>query len=378
MPVGFIDSASIHGALAALVVGRHKTWPVWDRQSLLEATQLLMEDNIKIVPGPGPWHGAHGPVKHVLKAFPVLTSSPPGLQATANAMTKKWLRDPPQKLSEAMKNIRRNDDWAARQMTLFWGNHVRMHGALFNADYIPELSRLIDGCTERDLRRIHTLSEDPRTAQRWAKARGSSEASNVAELAWLLAAIIRGRYHEYYARERKLLLIPHACREPSSLKLRAESGPYRKTTNSEDCFGKMIIGSALLEKSGDGRVQTWVDNLGRGRNGRERFGLPEEPTLEDAENNAALAAVELGISSSSSLARAALECAINVGLSALVAITVSPWYIGTPVGPMVAGAYHHIFHKTTGESAAKVLLHNRRRFHKLARTVPGRIERYLK
>src|SRR5262245_33404948 len=95
MTKAFVDSASVHGALSALLIGRERlaTSP-WEQQSLLEVTYLLMHTNVYIIPGgpPNRYFGPSGPFEEVLARFPTL-GEPTELdlrKATSN--TKTWAK----------------------------------------------------------------------------------------------------------------------------------------------------------------------------------------------------------------------------------------------------------------------------------------------
>ena len=60
----FVDSASVHAAISALLIGRdHLAKTPWEQQSLLEVTYLLQHAQVYIVPGPGNYTGPRGPLQ---------------------------------------------------------------------------------------------------------------------------------------------------------------------------------------------------------------------------------------------------------------------------------------------------------------------------
>ena len=76
MTRGFVDSASIHGALATLSLSGGEILSPWDRQRLQDTTYLLLFRQIGIIPGlPGGYRGASGLFAHVISRLPALEST---------------------------------------------------------------------------------------------------------------------------------------------------------------------------------------------------------------------------------------------------------------------------------------------------------------
>ncbi len=312
----------------------------------------------------------------------MLTPATAAQRDSANELTKQWLRRAPAKtLSDALESVQQDSVWTERQREHFWIPHVQMHDALFNDDYIPELSRIL-GCEESNLRKVHSLSKKTKNAERWIRDRRASEEAELAERAWLLSAIVRGRFHEYFASESGLHLVAHPLGQFVSMGLDSQAGPMRKPTNSKKFFVNAIIGSALIQSGRrDGRVRTWVENLVKARSGGNRFKFPEMSCRKDAEEHAALVAHQLRITESSALARRAIDyvAAIGVSVTGLVAVGIAPWLsLATiPAGPAATLSYRYIFDESVGDTFSRVVWRTRRRFRKLGRQAAGRIERYL-
>jgi len=375
---GFVDSASIHGALAALSLHGSENVSEWDRQCLLDTTYLLLFWKIGIVPGPpGEYKGASGPFEHLISKLPALEAAgfrrEPALSAT-----KAWLTKEPGELRDAWKHLHAAPEfaaWATVGRELFWLHHVRMNASLFNPEFIPHISRLL-GYELRELKRIERMSQDEHNVRRWVKTNLKGEDARIAWDAYVATALIRGRFHEYVAGRNNLHLSGHPLRRFVQRPL--TPGRLLPVFNSEEYFVKAIIGSAMLETTSDRRAKAWVDNLVKARASIERraISLPRVAVDADAERLAAEAARACGISASYSRVRRELEVATALGLTGLLTISVSPW--AGPLGPITTAAYRQYRGASVGEDLARFLLDTKRRFRQLAGTVPGRISRLLK
>jgi len=377
MTSGFVDSASIHGALAVLSLQGNDRVSAWDRQCLLDTTYVLLFWKIGIVPGPpGGYKGASGLFEHVIARLPTLERADfhrePALRAT-----KAWLTKTPGSLRDAWNRLHAQPEfteWSNVARELFWLHHVRMNISLFNPEFIPHISTLL-GHHPHELERIERMSRDERNVKQWVKTNLKGEDAQIARDAYVAAALIRGRFHEYLAGRNELHLSGHPFRTfvRRPLKFGGELPVY----NSEEYFVKAIIGSAMLETTSDHRAKVWADNVAKARAAieRERISLRDAALDSEAERLAAEAACACGISASYSRVRRELEVATALGITGLLTISVSPW--AGPVGPIATAAYRQFRGASVGEDLARFLLDTKRRFRRLARIVPGRITQVL-
>jgi hypothetical protein len=183
---GFIDSASIHSALAVLSHRGNRDLSSWDRQSLLDSTYLLLFHKIGIVPGPGGYRGASGLFGHVVTRLHSLEEK---RFSTRQALisTRAWLTRDPSAFREAWNRLCAEPElpiWAAKQRELFWLHHVRMYVSLFNTEFVPHIASLLE-VTADDLHKINLMSQDEHTVLRWVRMRTSDEDAKLADDAWL-------------------------------------------------------------------------------------------------------------------------------------------------------------------------------------------------
>jgi hypothetical protein len=368
---GFIDSASIHGAIAALSIGETDQISDWDYQSLLSATYLLLFDNIGIIHGPGYYAGASGPYSKVLSGLPFLEGFQfDKIKATRNTLF--WLNRYPDALKVAWQSLKSDDqfkNWQTNAIELFWIYHAKMYGSLFNEEYIPNISKLLN-CSEKELHGLHRASEDKKAVLNWLKE--TSVESEFARTVWTVSALIRGRFHEYLANSNNTHLISHPFRKFVEREL--GSSEEANINNSETYFTKIIIGSALLETNQDRRINTWLENINKARKAisLKSIALPHTSLDIDAESHAARAAKTCRLPASPSIIHRALDAASSIGLGLLITIKLKPWT--RILSPIVQQTYKHEKGRSLGEGIASLIFDNEKRYKKLATDVPGRIK----
>lgn len=371
---GFVDSASLHGAFAALILGKPESWTEWDRQSLLECTYLLLFNNMSIVPGPRlSGKAAYGYETEVVGKMPKLLTGD-GDRREAEQRIRWWLARYPERLKRAwedLKNDPRVDDWSNYRREFFWENHIRGRDGLFSLEYASHLARVL-GCSEADLRKVHALSTDLKQVKLWAKGHMDA-AAELADAAYRLSSLISGKYHEYLARTAGLQLVSHPHRAVISIPIPMKVSIL--STNSEQCFIKMIIGSALLESTAKRRIHCWIDNIRKARDAIDLKAISlRQCTLDaDAESQAVAAARRIELPGSSSLQRDILTSAATLNLSFWLSMVLGPWAF---LGLGIPFLYKQKRQVTIGEDLARVGT-TRRNFLRLGRSVPGRIERTL-
>jgi len=249
-----------------------------------------------------------------------------------------------------------------------------MHSDLFDEEFIPSIASAV-GCSERQLREVHKLTQDEATVRRWLKSDLATDDARLASDAYFISALIRGRFHEQMAVEADLQLAAHPFRRSvgRALRKQAEDAVY----NSEEYFAKAIIGSSLMETTWDRRVSAWSQNISKARRAisLRQIALPDATVDSDAERCAAEAARACGISASYSRLHREMEFAVALGLGKLVSVVVFPWSL--LLAPLVVVGYRHLRGVSAGEDLAKLSMDTTRRFKRLARSFPGRIERTL-
>ena len=327
--------------------------------------------------GPGVYRGASGPLELVVRDHPFLAKYESN-QQIASHKTLQWLRKHPNKLKEAWDEIQKDQDfhsWAAVGRELFWPTHVQMHHSLFNIEYIPYIAALLN-CSMKSLTDLEVASRNKETVKGWLRRDLVSSDAQMAHSAYIAAALIRGRHHEYAAESTHTHIFHHPLRRGVGRDLKISSTAPVYT--SENYFVNGLIGCALLETSATRRVQTWSNNILKARNALalNQISLPNSAIEGDAERIAAEAIRNCGIEASYARMRRELDILVALGTSTLLSLAISPW--GAAAGPFLTQAFRHSMDRSVGDEIAKLTLNTTWRFKRLAHSLPGRIERPLK
>lgn len=365
----FLDSATLHDAFAALRLGEPDLWPAWTRQCLVDTTYLLLFDNAKIVPAPGTTFLAPmpGDEQALVAEIPTLNVSPP--EKSAEAKLRRWLAQPNKPLQKAWDETVSNpqmSDWCEIRRELFWLNHVRAHDALFNGHYIPQLAPILN-VPESVLREVHTQSTDPKIVKKWAKGKGGADAQ-LANDAYVLSSLIRGKFHEYMARGANLQLAAHPHRVAISAPIASQI--EQPIPNSAAHFVRLLLGSALCERPAI-RVATWRRNLVKARSAiREGTVNLDDLPENDFREHAIRAARRIGIDAQPQFRKRLMSLALETGFGVAGSLFLGPW-----AWVIVAGnrGYKLVRGNSPTDSIASLKFDHD--FHCLAESVPGRITR---
>lgn len=387
MAKGFLDMSSLTSALCAVHQGSGTSLSFWHNQSLLEVTYLLLHENIRIFPRPGRFGGEVGDVSIFLSILPSVRARARN-QHTAMLATKTWLGNNQDSLTKAWLSAEANPlvwDWGIPQRDLRWVEHSATYGALFDEGFIPHIAKTLQ-VDESVLQGIHHTTTDPTKVKRWLKKRSLSEDAKIAEKAWMLAGIIRGKYYENMAKDTNLQMVLHPYRK--GLEEPLEVSHTQQVNRTEELFVKYLIASALIETTAKRRVTVWSENIDRAKKAlnKKSIVLHETITESDAEDVAYTAAKRIGIVGGARIYRNLVERMASWQLPTLIAISLSPWAPVEATGAaalasLLSGAAQFIYKEKRGTSPgddfAKFAFTTRTRFRWLAKTVPGRIERKI-
>jgi hypothetical protein len=112
-----------------------------------------------------------------------------------------------------------------------------MHISLFNPEFIPYIAPLLN-VDSKELHRINLMSQDESVVCQWVKTNLAGEDAKIAHDAYVVAALIRGRLHEYLSSGSDRHLASHPFRIPIQKRLRPALG--EPVYNSEEYFVKQI------------------------------------------------------------------------------------------------------------------------------------------
>jgi hypothetical protein len=197
--------------------------------------------------------------------------------------------------------------------------------------------------------------------------------------AYVLAALLRGRYHDHVAEAANLQIMHHPIRY-GVLPKKKETTVF-VPTNTEKYLTSIILAGALSEKKIKDRIVLWAENVIKARKAAKigAIDLSQKDSNSVAESLAMDVAKRLDLRTYSRLTATSLEALSSLIIDGLVCLGLCPWagvppWVGLPVGPGVTAAIRQGTGKSTGEIAASRLYQRRARIRNLAKAVPGRIE----
>ena len=392
MTRGYIDAASIFGVIAALTYDSVDRWPPWTLQSATEVTSLLINDHeLQVASTPGSYTGARGLYDHMTRELSLIISdsSPDAsVRRSAARMVRSWVRGSTSaavRLWTDTQNDPSFEDWLSWSITNQWVNHAVSLNGLFDQQFIPELALMLN-CARGEIEQIYVRSCDLREVEHWSREQPSSEDFQLVTNAFVISALLRGRYHDHLAEAESLQILHHPFRN-LVLPPQKEDSAFM-LSNTEGYFTSIILASALGESTVEQRISNWAQNVVKSR-AAVRMGavdLSQKASHSVAEDLAMKAVKQLNlrvhprrVAKSLDLLLDALVTGTAGCLSfALIVWTGGPLYVSVPIAAAADVAFKGAVKRVTGESpgekAASLLYGRSGRLHDLANAAPGRIQ----
>jgi hypothetical protein len=207
-----------------------------------------------------------------------------------------------------------------------WQEHSIEHDGLFDLDFLPQIGLAL-GTSEAELRSLHKLSQNIGALPALAAQRSAGNAGGVMADAYVVAALLRGRYHDSVNRMSHGQLTHHPIRDAIALEVGPDEAGTFRVTNVMTHLGALLIASAFVEKDVAGRTTAYLENLGRlkGRIGGDYEALRSQDFAERVEEEVVRIADEAGISTRSHRSKELLEVGTATGFAALTAFVLLPW-----------------------------------------------------
>jgi hypothetical protein len=387
MQRGYVDSASVCAVAEAFTYPSYNDWPDWTLWSAVEVTgSLCIDHTLQVAPGPGKYWGDHGLYEQIM--LPLSKSgiisprtSTKIVQKEAEEKTRIWINQNLATIKETFEEEVLPDNnfqtWLDRSITYFWVDHAQMHGGLFNLQFIDELSLILNS-TPNDLRKISQLTCDLKQVSNWAKHKPTTEDFKLAKKAYVLSALIRGRYHDQIAEAERIKIMHHQFRRNSFLTRRKQTAKF-DPSNTEKYLISMLLCVAFAERKTENRIALWADNLIKAR---------ELVRLD---------AIDLSSKSSDSVAREHIIAIFKrnnfrahskntaLGLDVLASLVISGFnfglctWVGVPpqTGWLVGPSVNYVSKKKTGKSFGECIAERATKtehhLNELAESLPGRL-----
>ena len=391
MGYGFIDSASIMNAVSALTChSSHEEWGEWEARSVIEVTEaLFLHHLLRIAPGPSPSRSAgleaphstlYACYDHTCEQLGSIVEDTPRnveLQKVAEEVFRRWLIGNVEDARAAIRDTKQEKgypNWERWAIEHAWVDHSYRLNGLFNPEMINELA-LVLKVQPADLRTIWSKTTDLQEVENWSQGRNLDSDFEIARDAFVAAAILRGRYHEFVAGRNQWQLMSHPIRRHVLVPL--SEGTGYAIPKAVEYLGWIVANSAMEERRPEDRIRCWTENIRKTQGAYLKREILEvdntELTQEEALDLAIETAKKLEIRVHQRSLEGQLELAIMLGALSVgtLAWIVSPWAATAVEVAVWTGGVS----KPWGARAAQALKSSRRHLRELATSQAGRIVR---
>ena len=368
-----VDSASVTEIVEVYSYSRPDAVHRWAWQSALEVTAcLLTMRHVAIMPAPGPSGQAVGPHADLAQglAFVERPGAPSELAAIAAAHVRRWSRRSAADIRNAFQTIRSEthsyEAWLKWCIGMMWPDHAQRLGGLFDRLFLHELA-LILGLEQEFLQEVWSQSGNAKTVAHWAADFPDTADFRAARDAYVVSALIRGRYHDYIASKHRQQIIHAPFRDRPEIlgRLSSKPGIEFKVANTEWYLANIVVANAFGIVGLRRRIRRWLQTVQKLR----LVNLSEDPldlrprASEDGSLTAAVrAARRVGVRTRGNLVDEALQASFDTGSGILTSWCLQGW----------AGLAASM---ATSLITRRLPAFTERHFHTLALAGPGRIRR---
>jgi len=386
-------------AVSALTCHKSREeWGEWEARSIVEVTEaLLLHHLLRIAPGPSPsrlgrleaphstlyacYDQACGQLGRIVEDTPRNAR----LQKLAKGVFRNWLTNNVEDARVAIRETKREggyphwEQWAIEHA---WVDHSYRLNGLFNAEMTDELA-LVLKVQPTDLRALWTKTTDLQQVENWSQGRNLDGDFELARDAFVAAAILRGRFHEFIASQSHWQLMPHPIRRHILVPLSEGTGYI--VPEAIECLARIVAYSAMEERKPEDRIRCWTENTLKSQDAYWQKAIPEVDNAElrqgKARDLAIKTARKLEIRVYPRLLENQLEWATRLGT--ISATTLVGWIL-LPWGPLAGGVAGGVAglgvwilerRKPLGRRAAQALKLTTGHLRELATSEPGRIVR---
>jgi hypothetical protein len=385
MAEGVIDSAT----LFEVVTYSRRDKPVrdWASRGAEAATSALrFSHHLRVPRSPVRSGESSGPYRILMSGVESLGTSLSvefsDVSGIASQRTREWARANADSVAQAMAQLERDSffhRWREAEVRWAWAEYANRRNGLLTEAYLGELAPIL-GLGEADLHEIHSRTIDPGFVKMIVKERPQGDFETLCR-AYVAVTLIRGRYYCELARLSSQQLLQHPLRtaDPSR---RLTSDLFRtnyqrfSSSLAETLFTKLLIVSIFAEKTVDGRIRLWLENIARARpallntNTEPRRRLRTYHSRPSVARDEALrVAKNLDIRTYPKYLEQAFDAAVGISSSAVTSFVLQPW---AAFAAGMAGwlASQH----GGGQIVARVLANRRGRLERLLTAPAGRLD----
>jgi hypothetical protein len=361
MATGFVDSASISQVVQCLGASVSQPYP-WSIRTAIDLTSLFLgTDNQHIAPGLSRQGGCaldaqdylidrllENHLIHSLNARDLSSS----VLKNAELNLNKWVANPQNiktlgnALNEVITDQHNYGPWIDEVVSGdAWTSHAVRHGGLFEKSLTSTIAQVLD-ISQEAAEELHKQSRNLELLQHLSKHRGSDFEWMCK--AYMLSALIRGKYHDEVARKTKLQLVQHPFRE--TIFTPTKGSVKFKVTRPSHMLSLFILGGAMQQRDLKDKLDCWVDNISRVRSkiATKRARLDDTETDHAAYDVAKAIARDANITMADKRVYLLLDILSGLAIGTLTSICLNP-YIGVPLGAMATTALNNteVYNKAT-------------------------------
>lgn len=379
MTRGFIDSASVYELVCLYSHSDPNSAYPWAWHAAIQVScALLTTPSLRIAPAPREAGGASGAYGKMMRAMGDLVSPTrpdPAADAKALELTKRWARRNSVKIRDIygimQKDERNLPRWMDTAITLAWEEHAARLGGLFNEQFIPQISRILD-VGDGDLRDVLRQSQDPSIVRHYVREKPDQDGFRLLKDAYFVSALIRGPFHDYVARERQQQILHHPFRRELLPRLTRNPKLRFEITNTADYLSLILAAAPFAESDPESRALHWVESVRKART-RALSGdldLQQKHYESTALETAIAAAKKIGVRLHPRRIEKMVDALLAFGIGALGWLSLSPW-VG--VSATAAGVAIAVDGRVGKRVAQRAYL-TERRLRSISSSVPGRLE----
>jgi hypothetical protein len=304
----------------------------------------------------------------------------PQIRESALRETKEKIYTSPSEFKKRFEGLLRQEgdevtgwlDWGRHGA---WVEHLQNFGTLVDEHFIPEIALLLN-MGENDVEKLHKETSRRSIVEALSKQNEETDFYKDVLNCFLVAAMLRGMYHDNIAQGSRRQVAHHPIRWPFLPDLPTEPLLF-DASMTEGLLATLVLHDALSEKKLDDRLSRWAEKIAKirdaNRRGDEIIDLRPKENPNLALRGAVDAAKKVGIYVIPRKLEYFLPKVFGVGTGKVVECVLTP-FIGMPA--TIHGEVVEAYAEDLSRKGLRELYGRHCRLAKLAKSPPGRLSIY--
>lgn len=383
MTIGLIDNTCVYEVVEALSYKRPEDCHQWAWKSAIEATCLIIgAEHLRLAPSPtqdGVPSGQFGQLLTGIADVVGTANSTDEVRRLARSNVKRWARERTNSIADSYASLAANDTdfqlWLEWFTVNVWEEHSQRLGGLFDPGFIPQIAKIL-GLTATEAQKLWEISADADTVRKLSATRPNSQLFRTLSEAYVVSALLRGRYHDEVARRSGWQIMHHPLR--ASVLARASVRSHQDfVVSSPQSYLANIILAASLSRRGSARISEWTEGVIAARQAWHAgaIDLHPKPSDEAALSAAIRAAQTVDIRCHSSALDRLLDFSVATGVGTLTSVLLSSWEGMVASAGVTSISTFVLKDKDPSRRVISRFSQRPRRLSEMAKAGPGRINR---